>query len=61
MLPTSYTLSLSHLNIGRQPVIWGDSDDVYEGTLDGSRVCVKRVRVYSKDIPKKTKTTKVRH
>jgi len=31
---------------------------VYEGTLDGSKVCVKRVRVYSRD--GQTKSTKVR-
>jgi len=32
---------------------------VYEGTLDGSRVCLKRVRVYTRDSPEKA--TKVCH
>ena len=59
ILPTSYTLSPSLLNIDRWPVAWRGSDDVYEGTLDGSSVCVKRVRVYSNDGPKKT--TKVHY
>jgi len=26
---------------------------VHKGTLDGSRVCIKRVRAYSNDDPKK--------
>ena len=26
---------------------------MYEGTLDGLKVCVKRVRVYTKDGPRK--------
>ena len=58
-LPTSYTLSSSLLNIGRQPVASGGSGDIYKGTLNGSMVCVKRVRVYSKEGP--GKATKVRH
>ena len=28
---------------------------MYEGTLDGSKVCVKRVRVYSRDGPEAAK------
>ena len=59
ILPTSYTLSSSLLNIGRQPVASGGSGDIYQGTLNGLAVCVKRVRVYSKEGPKKA--TKVRH
>ena len=59
ILPTSYTLSSSLLNIGRQPVASGGSGDIYKGTLNGLNVCVKRVRVYSKEGPKKA--TKVRH
>jgi len=47
ILPTSYTVlsQLSHVN--SQPVASGGSADVYEGTLGGSKVCVKRVRIYS--------------
>lgn len=53
ILPLSYTLSSRVLHIGRQPVASGGSGDVYEGTLDNIRVCVKRVRVYSRDGPQK--------
>ena len=49
ILPTSYTLSSQVLTTGRQPFASGGSGDVYEGTLNGSKVCVKRVRVYSRD------------
>jgi len=59
ILPTSYTLLSRHLDISPRPVASGGSGDVYEGTLDGSKVCVKRVRVYSKEGP--TKMTKVRY
>ena len=58
ILPTSYTFSSQRLGIGHRPVASGGSGDVYEGTLDGSKVCVKRVRVYSRD--GQTKSTKVR-
>jgi hypothetical protein len=58
ILPTSYALSSSLLNIGRQPVASGGSGDVYKGILDGSGVCVKRVRIYAQDGP--MKATKVR-
>ena len=47
MLPTSYTLSSQRLDVNSQPAASGDSADVYEGTLDGSKVCIKRVRIYS--------------
>ncbi|KAF9644868.1 kinase-like protein [Thelephora ganbajun] len=57
ILPTSYALSSSLLIISGQPVASGSSGDLYEGTLNGSKVCVKRVRVYSRDDPTKhTKT-----
>ena len=59
ILPTSYTLSSSLLNIGPRPVASGGSGDVYKGTLDRSLVCIKRVRVYSKDGP--AGATKVHH
>ena len=44
ILPTSYTISSYLLNIC-DPFAAGEHGDVYEGTLDGVRVCVKRVRV----------------
>lgn len=59
ILPTLHTLSSLVLNISCHPVTLGGSGDIYEGTLNGSRVCVKRVRVYSKEGPEKA--TKVHH
>ena len=58
ILPTSYTLSSDLLNISSNPFAAGGYGDVYEGTLDGSRVCVKRARIYD-DEPRRV--TKVRH
>ena len=54
ILPTSHILSSSILDVGHQPVASGGSGDIYEGILNGSRVCVKRVRIYSEDGPDKT-------
>ena len=45
----SYALSPSRLNINPAPFASGGFGDVYTGSLDGSSVCIKRVRVYSKD------------
>ena len=53
ILPTSHILSSSILDVGHQPVASGGSGEIYEGTLNGSRVCVKRVRIYSEDGPDK--------
>ena len=47
ILPTSYTVSSQLSNINPHPVASGGSADVYEGTLNGSKVCIKRVRIYS--------------
>ena len=47
ILPKSYTLSGTHFTIGSQPVAFGAVADIYEGTLEGSKVCVKRTRTYS--------------
>jgi len=47
ILPTSYMVSSNLLDISSRPVASGGSADVYEGTLNGSKVCVKRVRIYS--------------
>ena len=58
ILLTSYTLSSLLLKIGRHPVASEGPGDVYEGTLNGSRICVKCVRPHSKDGPEKA--TKVR-
>ena len=47
ILPTSYTLSSHLLSVSPDPVALGGYGDVHEGTLNGSRVCVKRMRVYA--------------
>ena len=53
ILPTSYTL-LSHLlNLGPEPFASGGYGDVYEGIHNNSRVCIKRVRSYTSEDPKK--------
>ncbi|KAF9645424.1 kinase-like protein [Thelephora ganbajun] len=53
ILPTPYTLSNELLDIGPNPFASGGFGDVYHGTLNGLRVCVKRVRVYTRDGPQK--------
>ena len=55
ILPTSYTLSSLPLHIGPEPFAWGGYGDVYYGILNGARVCVKRVRVYTGDPSQKRK------
>ncbi|KAF9642056.1 kinase-like protein, partial [Thelephora ganbajun] len=50
-LPTSYTLSTDQLSINPDPFASGGFGDVYRGTLNGSRVCVKRARVSARDDP----------
>jgi len=47
ILPTSYMVSSKLLDISSRPVTSGSSADVYEGTLKNSKVCVKRIRIYS--------------
>ena len=51
ILPTSYTLSPHLINIGPEPFASGGCGDVYKGILDGSKVCVKRVKMYTRDGP----------
>ena len=53
ILPTPYTLLSRLLNVGPDPFASGGYGDVYQGTIDGSNVCVKRMRVYIKDDLKK--------
>ena len=53
ILPTSDTLSSDLLAIDPHPFTSGGYGDVYAGTLNGSRVCIKRMRVYTQDGPKK--------
>lgn len=47
MLPTSYTILGTLLNTSTEPVSSGDFADIYEGTLKGSKVCVKQARISS--------------
>ena len=61
VLPTSYTFSSSLLKTDRQPLASGSSGDIYEGTLNGSKVCVKRIRIYTKEGPEKSTKVQYRH
>ena len=47
MLPTSYMLPDAHLITGSHPVASGAAANIYEGSTDGRKVFVKRVRIYS--------------
>ena len=55
ILPQSHVLSASDVNVGERPVASIGPCDVYEGSLDGSEVRVKRLRVYSIQGPKDEK------
>ena len=46
-LPTSCAPQSQDLQIGQHAVASGGSGDIYEGTLDGTKVCAKRIRVYA--------------
>ncbi|KAF9643194.1 hypothetical protein BDM02DRAFT_3151818 [Thelephora ganbajun] len=46
ILPTSYMLLTDLVNIDSIPFASGAYGDVYHGTLNSSRVCIKRIRVY---------------
>jgi len=49
VLPASLTIQPSHLGVDHQPVASGGAGDVYGGVFNGSKVCVKHVRVYARD------------
>ena len=49
ILPTSYTLPPQLLRTDPFPLASGGYGDVFEGTLDSSKVSIKRVRVYTQD------------
>ena len=55
ILPTSYTLSSNHLSVSPDPFAAGGYGDVHEGTLDGLKVCIKRVRAYQEGPQRATK------
>ena len=48
MLPASFTPSY-RLTISHEPFASGGYGDLYHGTLDGSKVSVKRVRLHAID------------
>jgi hypothetical protein len=52
ILPTSYTVSADLLNIDPHPFTGGGYGDVHQGTLNGKRVCIKRMRIFTGDDPK---------
>jgi hypothetical protein len=53
IIPASYILPPDLLNIDHYPVASGGSGNVHEGIFNGSKVCIKRARIYSKDDLKK--------
>ena len=48
VLPTSYAQS-SRLIVNPKSFASGGSSEVYQGSLDGLKVCIKRVRVYASE------------
>ena len=53
ILPTSYTVSSNLLSIDPELLASGGYGDVYQGTLNGLSVCIRRVRKYTRDDPQK--------
>ena len=49
MLPTSCMLSADLLSVDLNVFKRGGCGVVYQGTLNGSKVCVKRLQVYTED------------
>lgn len=47
VLPHSYILSTAPANTTKWPFASSGSCDIFEGSLDGSKVCVRRLRMYS--------------
>ena len=54
ILPTSCTPLSDFLSVDPDPFAGGGYGDVYKGTLGDSKVCVKRMRVYTGDSLQKT-------
>ena len=56
MLPKSCKIpDISLLNAGNHPFASGALADMYEGFLDGSRVCVEKIRMYSEENSQRVK------
>ena len=49
IFPRSYTISPTDLRVDDFPFTTGGFGDVYHGTYNGTRVCVKRLRLYKND------------
>ena len=45
ILPSSYTISSDLARVGEDPVAYGGFSDVWEGIYNGSKVCIKHLRV----------------
>lgn len=56
ILPASYCISSDLLKIEPMPFANGGFGDVFDGTLGGSPVCIKRLRVSSRGTPPKVIT-----
>ena len=54
-LPTSYGFPSQLLEIDPIPFTHGGSGNVYKGTLDGSKVCIKHIQVYAQDVKQQVK------
>lgn len=54
ILPASCTLPSEVLAVSPDPFAAGGYGDVYQGTLNGSRICLKRVRMYTQEVAQKT-------
>lgn len=61
ILPASYTLPAHLLHINDDPFVSGGFGDVYEGTLNCSKVCIKRLRVYTVNDPKTFRKVRYKH
>jgi hypothetical protein len=45
ILPSSYTISGDLVRVGNDPVAFGGFSDIWEGRLDGDKVCIKHLRI----------------
>ena len=61
VLPASYNVPPQILEISPTPFIPGGSVEVYEGTLDGAAVCIKRFCVPNKDLERNVAKVHRRH
>lgn len=60
-LPTSYGFPSQRLEVDPIPFTHGGSGNVYKGTLDGSKVCVKHIQVYAQDVKQQVKQVHFRY